>query len=415
MFKFKFKLFWYTPCILYNYTKYVCGFQAYVPTVKNICSALTEINIFYVKFFQWFTETVSQNDADADAVELFDYFKQFKTNVSYRTTDIDYPAIALLKATVGDALVLDLDRPINSGTVALVFKGQFKGLPVVLKVLRQNIRAELESMYTHYEWFTQLMKWLRPDIKIDFLKILNDTRENCFNQLDFVQEVAHLKLFSQKFQKNKNIQIPTVYWANEHLILMDYLESHPLDAWTVQDYHLYAKRFTHFLMASYFIKDIYHGDLHMGNIVFLKNQRLGLIDFGIVGQLNVTNQNFIFELFRSLGENDYKAVVELYMDYVLATFEGPVEPGLRAIIIAEAIQELEETNNTDIFMLRHTHLLILFQTLHKHGLTLEKNMNVFLYSVLSMIDTMKRLMSQESESHLLNIFERLHSEHSELS
>jgi len=407
------KVLQYTPRILYNYTKYVCGWQAYVPTVKNICAALADMNIFYVKFFQWFTETVSQNEPDA---ELFDFFKQFKTNVSYRTADINYPAIALLQKTVaaqGHALVLDLDQPVNSGTVALVFKGRYNGLPVVLKVLRQNIRAELESIYTHYEWFTQIMKWVRPDIKIDFLKILNDTRENCFNQLDFVQEVAHLKLFALKFQKNKNIQIPTIYGANEHLILMDYLESHPMEAWTVKDYHAYAKRFTHFLMASYFIKDIYHGDLHMGNVVFMKNQRIGLIDFGIVGQLNITNQNFIFELFRSLGENDYKAVVELYMDYVLATTAGSegVDPGLRAQIIGEAIHELEVTNNTDIFMLRHTHLLILFQTLHKHGLTLEKNMNVFLYSILSMIDTMKRLMSQETESHVINIFERLHAEH----
>ena len=44
-----FKVFLYTPRILYNYTKYVCGYQAYVPTVKNICSALAEM----VTFGKW--------------------------------------------------------------------------------------------------------------------------------------------------------------------------------------------------------------------------------------------------------------------------------------------------------------------------------------------------------------------------
>ena len=404
-----FKLLKYTPRIVYNYTKYITGLQPYVPTVKNMCSALTEMNIFYVKFFQWFSETEQD-------IELFDYFKQFKTNVFYRPSDIDYFAIDLLKIEVarqGHRLVLDLDQPMNSGTVALVFKGRFNDQPVVLKVLRRNIRSELESIYTHYKWFTWMMSWVRPDIQMDFLKIINDTRETCFSQLDFQQEVANINLFAQKFKKNKNITIPTVHWANENLILMDYLESYPIDVWTVSDYHTYAKRFTYLLIASYFIKDIYHGDLHMGNIVFMKDHRIGLIDFGIVGQLNIENQNFIFELFRSLGENDYKAVVALYMDYVLTTTTNRCE--LREIIIAEAIHELEVTNNTDIYMLRHSHLLILFQTLHKHGLALEKNMNVFLYSILSMIDTMKRLMSQESESHLLNIFEKLNAEHAELS
>ena len=404
-----FKLLRYVPCIIYNYTKYMTGLQPYVPTIKNICSALTEMNIFYVKFFQWFTETVQDN-------ELFDYFKQFKTNVSYRSADIDYAAIDLLKSEVaaqGHHLVLDLTQPMNSGTVALVFKGQFNNQPVVLKVLRKNIRGELETIYSHYKWFLWIMSWVRPDIKMDFLKIINDTQETCFAQLDFRKEAENINLFAKKFKKNKNIIIPTVHWSNDNVILMDFLDSHPIDTWTVSDYHTYAKKFTYFLMSSLFIKDIYHGDLHMGNMVFMKDHRIGLIDFGIVGQLNIDNQNFIFELFHSLGKNDYEAVVALYMDYVLTTTDVPEAGKLREIIIAEAIHELKRTNNTDIYMLRHSHLLILFQTLHKHGLSLEKNMNVFLYSVLSMIDTMKRLMSQESESNLINIFERLNSDYSD--
>ena len=425
------KLFYYAPSLIYNYTKYVCGLQDYVATVKHLCTTLAQINIFYVKFFQWFTESVQDE-------ELFAYFKQFKTNVPFTPADIDTAAIDHIQQTFqnkGQILKIDLAQPLNSGTVALVFKGTLENFnfknadkkeanadkrPVVLKVLRVNILQELENMYAHYTWVTWFIKWLRPDIKIDFLKMITDTRENCFAQLDFLQEAQNIQTFEKKFQKNKRIVIPQVYAANKAVLVMDYLDGHPLDAWTVPDYHAYAKAFTYFLISSYFIKDVYHGDLHMGNIVFLKDHRIGLIDFGLVGELTIANQNFILELFQSLGANDYKAVVRLYMDYVLnqspESIESPESPESpesidREVIIADAITTLEVTGNTNIYMLNHTHLLILFQTLYKYGLSLDKNMNIYLYSILSMIDTMKRLMSQEQESHLINIFERLNREY----
>lgn len=291
--------------------------------------------------------------------------------------------------------------------MALVFKGSYGGRPIVVKVLRVNIRAELERIYVHYEWLIRIIKWMRFPMDIDYLKIINDTRETCFAQLDFQQEVNNIALFKTKFLKNKSIVVPEVYWSSPTLIMMDYLSSRPLEVWTVQDYNGYAKTFTHFLVSSYFIKDIYHGDLHMGNLVFMDGGRIGLIDFGLVGTLNIDNQNFIYELFRSLGHNDYKDVVRLYIDYVLNPLNPPLNPLMRAQMIEETIHALEITENTDIYMLNHAHLMILFQTLHRHGLSLEKNMNQFMYSILSMLDTMKRLMSQEVDSHIINIFERL--------
>src|SRR5205807_10162398 len=48
-----------------------------------------------------------------------------------------------------------------------------------------------------------------------------------------------------------------------------------------------------------------HGDLHPGNIVLLRNNRLALIDFGAVGSMEREYQQTYFMLMQSFATQDY--------------------------------------------------------------------------------------------------------------
>ena len=68
-------------------------------------------------------------------------------------------------------------------------------------------------------------------------------------------------------------------------------------------------------MAKFGIKCIlfdsfYHADMHQGNVLFIKeeeNYKLGILDFGVMGNLTREEQNDFFLFFQTLSNDDFKA------------------------------------------------------------------------------------------------------------
>ena len=54
--------------------------------------------------------------------------------------------------------------------------------------------------------------------------------------------------------------------------------------------------------------DVFHADVHAGNLLVLEDGRVGFIDFGIVGKISDSFRAAIFELFDGLLADDFKAV-----------------------------------------------------------------------------------------------------------
>ena len=54
--------------------------------------------------------------------------------------------------------------------------------------------------------------------------------------------------------------------------------------------------------------DVFHADVHAGNLLVLEDGRVGFIDFGIVGKISDSFRGAIFELFDGILADDFKAV-----------------------------------------------------------------------------------------------------------
>ena len=373
----------YLPRLIIDYLKYKTGWVDYNTTVKIMCTRLAGYNILYVKFFQWFAGDV--ND------ELYDFFQGFKNNVPYTEDDIDWPAI---QAT---GITNISERPINSGTIALIFKGKLYDRVVILKVLRKGIEPKIQSLFRHLRLVEKVLSYCYGSVEFPPANYFID-------QTDFHKEAENINIFARKFEKNKNVRIPRVYLSTGKVIVMDYLESaKDQKQWTLAEQKTYNKIFTRFLVASYFIKDIYHADLHMGNLIFMRegtDYKIGLIDFGVIGFLNIENQNFIYDLFAVLSKNDYRLLSNRFARY--ATFLPKLEHDITEAFCTAF--EKEECTNMEKF--GHTHLRIIFQVLRQFNLRMDDNMNTYLFSVLSIISTMRAMTTPDEENTLKDIFRK---------
>jgi ubiquinone biosynthesis protein len=68
---------------------------------------------------------------------------------------------------------------------------------------------------------------------------------------------------------------------------------------------------------------LFHGDLHTGNIFVMPENKIGLIDFGLVGRLKGSTQNAIAVLLTALHDEDYERLAYTYID--IAPFNDEVD------------------------------------------------------------------------------------------
>jgi predicted unusual protein kinase regulating ubiquinone biosynthesis (AarF/ABC1/UbiB family) len=134
------------------------------------------------------------------------------------------------------------------------------------------------------------------------------------HQTNFQEEVENIQQFKKLCQGLKYIVIPDVYEEvtlnYPDIILMEYIKGSPIYTVEKKDYEIFAKRVMQFFFISMFLNGIVHGDLHIGNILFITDDgedeknpnyrhKIGILDFGIVYDIRET-KNILFDIFTEL-------------------------------------------------------------------------------------------------------------------
>ncbi len=138
------------------------------------------------------------------------------------------------------------------------------------------------------------------------------------------------------------------------------------------------------LLAKYSAKCLlfdryFHGDLHAGNIFFMKDEKgalqLGIIDYGVMGELTKREQNLFYQFFTSVSTTtDYLDVADVMIDAIaepktaVNALGDDDRESLRhdlALITKEAFTQKENMGPEEIYQIN--------RRLRRHGLTLAKS------------------------------------------
>ena len=312
----------------WNYIQYKTGLISSLKCIKNIVSSLSRSNIIYLKIIQ----SLATNGALFD-IEQRQYLEQYTDNVPYNNSDIDTTFITTLK-TISNKNnksfnIVEPIKPFRSGLIALVYKATLNGKPIVIKVMRKNIRDKIIKALNEFESLLHFLSWI-PQIKaMNIIAIMRENRVAMIDQTNFSKELQNMQEMQKLCDFTDYVKIPDVYSeytnANNNIIVMEFLDGKKINDVTSEEAIVYSKLLAQFEVKTTLFNNLYHADLHSGNILFMKNDKnneiIGIFDFGIVGRSSKEQQEAFYNIFRTADAENNNGY-----DTTIALLDGIAEP-----------------------------------------------------------------------------------------
>ncbi len=229
------------------------------------------------------------------------------------------------------------EKPLGSASIAQVHRAQLiEGSKVVLKVQRpgivQTINDDLNVLY----FIAELVERYIPEVRaFNPVGMVDEYFKTLELETNFVVEANNIRKFKENFKNEKNVEIPTVYFnlvTERVLVMQEMLGKRLSQEDSLKQENVEASEIVKAGLRAYlkmvFIDGFFHGDLHAGNFFVFPNNKIGLIDFGVVGRLNSKTQSAIVNMLIALSKEDYTRLAYEYVD--LAPFSESVNVDLFA-------------------------------------------------------------------------------------
>ena len=300
-------------------------YKDYSIFIENITHRLASINILYVKLFQAFALNNNLIDDKTNNKLL-----KFTDNAPWKMDDIRLEELIEITNKYDIALNGSYHVPINSGMISLIFKGYKKnnGNPVIIKLKRANIDEKLNIAINNLQTFMYLLSII-PFIKnFCFTELVNKNINIIKLQTDFSKEVDNMILVKNNCKNIKYVKIPEVYKEvteeYPNCIMMEYINGIKINEIEEEDYEEFAKVVVKFGAVTTLIHGVSHGDLHSGNILFIKDihdkkykYKIGVFDFGIIYIIDSIYKDLLFEIFIQMFERPARETAVLVIKCIV--------------------------------------------------------------------------------------------------
>lgn len=202
-------------------------------------------------------------------------------------------------------------EPIGAASLAQVHRAYMRdGRAVVVKVQRPDIREQivadleaLEGVAKFLDDHTELGK------RYEFQNMLVGLRKSLLQELDFKVEANNLEMFGNNLREFDRLIIPEpiMDFTTSRVLTMEYIpgkkitDISPLRLMEIDGAGLADELFRSYLKQM-LIDGIFHADPHPGNIFLTEDERIALLDLGMVSRLMGTFHDNLLRLLLSISE-----------------------------------------------------------------------------------------------------------------
>jgi ubiquinone biosynthesis protein len=197
------------------------------------------------------------------------------------------------------------------------------GRPVVLKVRRPGIGPRIDADLRILRSLAAIagrelpeMQRFRPE------EMILQFGRSLARELDLAQEARHQDRFSRRFAGDPTVLIPGIHWTwtSPVMNVQDFIEGIPgQDLDLVDraglDRKILAQRGADAVLKMILVDGFFHADPHPGNVLYLPGNRVGMLDFGMVGRLSDHRRQQIVDLLAALSGRDEHGMMAVLLDW----------------------------------------------------------------------------------------------------
>ncbi|NDE14467.1 AarF/ABC1/UbiB kinase family protein [bacterium] len=214
-------------------------------------------------------------------------------------------------------------EPLAAGSIAQVHQAKLaSGEDVVIKVQRPGIQQQIETDLQLIETFASIIEKYSAELRsIRLSTMAAELSRAMSSELDFIREAGSTSKFAANFRSVEYVVIPEVFWAytTPRVLTMSYLKgTSPWDKSGIQrlglDPVLLVEQGLEMFLKMVFVDGLYHGDLHPGNLLVLPENRVGVLDFGLVVRISRATREHLAGLLVALVAEDFERMVQHFVE-----------------------------------------------------------------------------------------------------
>lgn len=283
---------------------YFILFNSYDECVRSIITRLAKQNILYVKIFQ---ALALNNNLIDDQNSLL----RFADNAPWAEKDIDYVTLIQIEKDYHISIENNY-KPINSGMISLVFKGinHKTNENIVIKMKRHNIEGLLNDGIEKILFCLYLLSFIPIINNYKVSEVIHNNIDLIRHQTNFALEIQNMQKMKHNCRRLKYIIIPQSFpeitEKYPNVIVMEYIEGKTIHNVSSGENEIFAKLVFKFVMVTLFMNGVCHGDLHVGNILFINDSsdpkykhKICILDFGIIYKIDKI-RNALFYIFSNM-------------------------------------------------------------------------------------------------------------------
>lgn len=304
------------------------------------------------------------------------------------------------------------ETPIGVASIGVVYKGILKtGEEVVLKVRRPGIEETLDNDFEIISFLVAQAEKVSDEVQyLGISKAIDDFFNSIQLELNFLIEARNCQILRDNLEsidEDKLFVIPKIHeeFNSSALLVMEKLDGKPFNSIPniLQEHPEVEEKLNN--AVKMFVRTIlsdgfFHADLHGGNFFLMSNGKIGLIDFGLMGNLSRKNRTNLVAILYALFTSNYENLVYEFLD--VADYDVIPDHEVLQRDIRDALAPFLGLSVQDMDVTSLVHSIV--TTLSKHQIYLPRDWFI-IFRALMTLDGVGKSIGLD-----LNIFDLLDGE-----
>lgn len=299
-----------------------------LPSPEVLCNILIELGPVYVKLGQ-----LLSTRPDILSAKYIDKLTDLQANVPpVPWSEVEQQLQRELKQPL-EAVFARVDtQAVAAGSIGQVHRATLRnGRDVALKVQRPGIETVVSQDIALIKGLAELVSLTDFGKDFDIVALAEEFTTALKAELDFTTEAEYTNQLRRNLSKThwfnpKQVVVPEVYWevSTPKVLAIEWLDGVPLldsalaksgrdEATAKKRQEITTLIFRAFLQQIY-LDGFFHADPHPGNLFYLEDGRIALLDCGMVGRLDPRSQQILTEMLLAVVDLDAQRCSQLTLE-----------------------------------------------------------------------------------------------------